>query len=57
MVTLGWSHTANLELLSDPNLKFRKLQHFLVSIETSYCSRNTLKCFLFPPLHRPWARL
>lgn len=42
---LGWSHAANTELLSDPNLKFRKLQHFLVSIETGYCSRNTLKCF------------
>lgn len=32
---------------SDPNLKFRKLQHFLVSIVTSYCSRNTLKCFCY----------
>lgn len=48
--------TGNLESISwnqgraafsDPNLKFRKLQHFLVSIVTSYCSRNTLKCFRY----------
>lgn len=29
-----------------PTSKVRRLQHFLVSIVTSYCSRNTLNVFV-----------